>query len=72
MRDPKVLRSLARRCRELANTTARSNIIAQLRLWAAELIDAAERLDRRQGTKTDGERDNLGPCRRSRGPQYRC
>lgn len=46
MSDPNRLRYLARKCRELAKRAMRPESIAQLRLWAAELADAADGIER--------------------------
>jgi hypothetical protein len=42
MRDPQELRSLARRCRDLAQTTIDPDATTQLRVWALELADEAD------------------------------
>ncbi|HEY3909822.1 MAG TPA: hypothetical protein VGM07_08020 [Stellaceae bacterium] len=42
MPDPTKLRSVARKCRELAKIAANPVTIAQLRLWAVELAETAD------------------------------
>ena len=46
MRDPQELRSLARNCRELAKASIDRGAIEQLRIWAAELADEADQIER--------------------------
>jgi hypothetical protein len=41
MRDPNHLREQARKCRTLAKTAIRPELIEQLRLWSVELADEA-------------------------------
>jgi hypothetical protein len=45
--DPRKLRALARGCRELAKTAIVPANIEQLKLWATELADAADEIERR-------------------------
>jgi hypothetical protein len=47
MRDPQGLRELARCCRERARNSLDPGAIDQLRLWAIELADAADEIERR-------------------------
>ena len=47
MRDPQECWSLARKCRERAKTAIERDIIDQLRLWAVELADQADEIERR-------------------------
>jgi hypothetical protein len=47
MRDPQEARYLARECRERAKTAREPGVIDQLRLWAVELADEADDIERR-------------------------
>ena len=47
MRDPQEARDLARECRERAKMATESDVIDQLRLWAVELADQANEIERR-------------------------
>lgn len=44
MHDPAELRSLARKCRERAQSTM-NRAVEQLRRWASELADAADAIE---------------------------
>jgi hypothetical protein len=46
MRDPAELRSLARKCREGAKSVMDPAVTKQLRLWATELTEAADAIER--------------------------
>jgi hypothetical protein len=46
MRDPHEARTLARECRERAKTAIEPEVIDQLRLWAVELIEEADDIER--------------------------
>jgi hypothetical protein len=46
MRDPHEVRDLARECRERAKTAIEPEVIDQLRLWAVELADQADDIER--------------------------
>jgi len=46
MRDPHEVRDLARECRERAKTAIQPDVIDQLRLWAVELADQADDIER--------------------------
>ena len=46
MRDPHEVRDLARECRERAKTAIEPDVIDQLRLWAVELADEADDIER--------------------------
>jgi hypothetical protein len=46
MHDPKILRGQARRCRALMKTVIELEAIEQLRLWAAELAEEADDVER--------------------------
>lgn len=48
--DLQQLRSLARRCGEKAKTAIEAADIAQFRLWAIELADTADEIERRSET----------------------
>jgi hypothetical protein len=48
--DPQKLRSLARRCREKAKTAIEPADIAQFKIWATELADKADEIERRSET----------------------
>jgi hypothetical protein len=47
MGNPNLLRQHARKCRSLLKTTDDPNIAEQLRVWAIELVDEAETVERR-------------------------
>lgn len=53
MHDPHELRSLARTCRNLAKSALEPEIIHQLRLWAVELADDADEIERGQQSDPD-------------------
>ncbi len=53
MRDPYELRSLARTCRDLAKSAHEPEIVDQLRLWAVELADVADEVEREQHSDRD-------------------
>jgi hypothetical protein len=65
MRDPHELRSLARTCRDLARSALEPEIIDQLRLWAVELADVADEIEREQQSRFD-DWGNLRPSRGTR------
>ncbi len=46
MRDPLELRSLARKCRMMTDNTLSPSINKQLWLWAAELAEMADEVER--------------------------
>ena len=46
MRDPQEARDLARECRERAKTAIKQDVIDQLRIWAVDLADEADDLER--------------------------
>jgi hypothetical protein len=46
MRDPLELRNLARKCRMMTDTSLSSTINEQLRLWAVELAEMADEVER--------------------------
>lgn len=46
MQDPQALRDLAKRCRTRAKISAEREVIKQLYLWASELADAADEIER--------------------------
>jgi hypothetical protein len=46
MRDSHDVRDLARECRERAMTAIEPDVIDQLRLWAVELADEADDIER--------------------------
>jgi len=46
MGDPQELRNLARKCRQLAETSIDPGVIEHLRRWAAELADEADAIER--------------------------
>ena len=56
MRDPLELRSLARKCRMLTDASLTPSVNKQLRLWAAELAEMADEVERRS---EDDPRDEL-------------
>ncbi|MGC1889036.1 MAG: hypothetical protein WA709_23590 [Stellaceae bacterium] len=43
MKDPNSLREQARRCRALSKTAVEPEVIEQLRVWAVELAEEADR-----------------------------
>ena len=47
MKDASYLLKLARRCRNLEKTGIEPEIIEQLRIWATELAEIAEDMERR-------------------------
>jgi hypothetical protein len=47
MRDPQEARNLARECRERAKTAIEPDVIEQLQVWAVELADQADEIERR-------------------------
>jgi hypothetical protein len=49
MDDPQELRDLARKCRMLTNISLKPSVNKQLWLWAAELADYADEIERRPG-----------------------
>ena len=49
MREPQELGNLARCCCERAKTSIEPAVIAQLRLWAVELADTADEIERNAG-----------------------
>jgi hypothetical protein len=51
MRDPQEFRELARRCREHARSSIDPDVLEQLRLWAAELADVADEIERSSGER---------------------
>ena len=63
MRDPQECRSLSRKCRERAKTAIDRDIIDQLRLWAVELADQADEIERRSKDTPSGA---IGRLRNSR------
>jgi hypothetical protein len=46
MQDPQALRDLAERCRKRAKISLGREAIEQLYLWASELADAADEIER--------------------------
>jgi hypothetical protein len=46
MQDPQALRNLAERCRKRAKISVEGEVIEQLYLWAGELADAADQIER--------------------------
>ena len=46
MQDPQALRDLAERCRKRAKISLKREVIEQLYLWASELADAADEIER--------------------------
>jgi hypothetical protein len=54
MRDPLELRSLARKCRMMTDTSLSPSINKQLWLWAAELAEMADEVER---SSEDGPSD---------------
>jgi hypothetical protein len=47
MHDPKFLRDRARRCRALMRSTVEPDVIEQLRVWAIDLTEEADEVERR-------------------------
>jgi len=54
MHDPNSLREQARRCRALSKTAVEPEVIEQLRVWAVDLAEEADKAERR-----DVERERL-------------
>lgn len=59
MRDPMKLRSMARKCRNLAKIAMSPVTIAQLRLWAAELAETADERERENDRNNSWKRVGL-------------
>jgi hypothetical protein len=55
MRDPQEARDLARECRERVKTAIEPDVIDQLRLWAVELAEEADDIERRSEGATIDE-----------------
>jgi hypothetical protein len=55
MRDPQEFRALARKCREHARSSIDPDVLDQLRLWAAELADVADEIERSSESAPDGD-----------------
>ena len=47
MHNPNILRERARRCRALLKSAVDPEVVEQLRVWAVELADEAEAVQRR-------------------------
>ena len=60
MHDPQLLRDLARKCRFTTNASLQPSVNKQLWLWAAELADYADEIERQakgsQSCPTNGRR----------------
>jgi hypothetical protein len=53
MHDPQDLRGLARKCRKMTKPSLQPIVNEQLRLWAAELVDYADEIERcSEGTQS--------------------
>jgi hypothetical protein len=46
---PAYLRKLARRCLGLSKTAVEPEVVEQMRVWAVDLADEADRAERREG-----------------------
>jgi hypothetical protein len=57
MNGPKSLREQAKRCRTLAKITTEPEVIEQLRVWAVELVEQADKVE------WTGEEENPSPFR---------
>ena len=55
MRDPQEARDLARECRDRVKTAIEPDVIDQLRLWAVELAEEADDIERRSEGATIDE-----------------
>ena len=60
MHDPQDLRGLARKCRMMAKPSLQPGVNEQLWLWAAELADYADEIERR----SEGSQSCPAPLRR--------
>jgi len=49
MNDPQKLRDLVRKCRMMTNAALKPSVNKQLWLWAAELADYADKIERHRG-----------------------
>ena len=58
MRDPQEFRNLSKECRERQKSAMEPDVIDQLRLWAVELADRADEVERCDVAST-GERSQL-------------
>jgi hypothetical protein len=56
MHDPQELRNLARKCRQWRRAAMEPDVIDQLRLWAVELADCADAVDRCDVASTGNDR----------------
>ena len=65
MRDPLELRSLARKCRMMTDTSLSPRVNRQLWLWAAELAEMADEVER---NSEDGPTDELVVLKHWRDP----
>jgi hypothetical protein len=54
MRDPQEFRALARKCRGHGSSID-PDVLEQLRLWAAELADVADEIERSSESAPDGD-----------------
>jgi hypothetical protein len=57
VQDPTELRDLARKCRMMTNTALKPSVNKQLWLWAAELADYADEVERRSERAGSSEAD---------------
>jgi hypothetical protein len=55
MRDAREARDLARECRERAMIAIEPDVIDQLRLWAVELADQADDIERSAESRSEEE-----------------
>jgi hypothetical protein len=65
MREPLKLRSLARKCRMMTDTSLSPSVNKQLWLWAAELAEMADEVER---NSEDGPTENLVVLKHWDGP----
>ena len=53
MKHPKSLREQARKCRALSKTAIEPEVIEQVRVWAVELTDEAEKMEWREAEREE-------------------
>jgi hypothetical protein len=71
MQDPQTLRHLARRCRYLVTRSTAPAVAKQLRLWAVELADAADEVERAAVRQAPDRKSTARVMRRAKAPPRR-
>jgi hypothetical protein len=61
MKTPKKYREDAKRCRELLDRPVEPELRMQLRLWAAELDDMADAVERGAGAEASAQKEFARP-----------